>query len=268
MNKIYFLGDIHGEFYPIRKVIDILELDSTDTIVLLGDAGLNFGKRVREKDQLIKYRMQETGVNFFIIRGNHDDRPSNRFVKYSEDWTNTESYFGKPVYVEKEFPNIRYALDIPMIYEMNDKKVLVMGGAYSVDKEYRLYNKLTWYEDEQMSAEEMNMARTYVELAQAENYKFDLVLTHTCPLKCEPIDLFIPQIDQRTVDKRMEKFFDEIEEKMNYSKWLFGHYHETRIYPTTNNKQQLMLSNDYVVEFDSLMKENVTSYDLVRLTYF
>ena len=43
--------------------------------------------------------------------------------------------------VENKFPNIKYALDLPMIYTIDGKKTFVVPGAYSVDKEFWIYVK-------------------------------------------------------------------------------------------------------------------------------
>ena len=45
------------------------------------------------------------------------------------------------------------------IFIMDGTKHLVIGGAYSVDKYYRLENNLLWFADEQPSAE----IKAYVE---------------------------------------------------------------------------------------------------------
>ena len=41
------------------------------------------------------------------------------------------------VYVEKDYPNLLFAKD-GEIYNINGKKTLVIGGAYSVDRDYRI----------------------------------------------------------------------------------------------------------------------------------
>ena len=53
----------------------------------------------------------------------------------------------------------------------------------------------------------------------------DYVLSHTAPLKYEPRELFLDFIDQSKVDKFTEEWLSEIEEKLDYAKWFFGHYH-------------------------------------------
>ena len=88
---------------------------------------------------------------------------------------------------------------------------MVIGGAYSVDKYYRLENDLLWFADEQPSAE----IKTYVEDQITKN-RIDIVLSHTCPYKYEPRDAFLPMIDQSTVDDSTERWLDGIEEKVDY----------------------------------------------------
>ena len=37
------------------------------------------------------------------------------------------------------------------------------------------------------------------------NWQVDVVFSHTCPLKYEPVEVFLPGIDQSTVDKSTEE---------------------------------------------------------------
>ena len=53
----------------------------------------------------------------------------------------------------------------------------------------------------------------------------DTVLTHTCPLKYEPVEAFLPMIDQSTVDNSTEAWLDEIEKRLSYMRWYCGHWH-------------------------------------------
>ena len=54
------------------------------------------------------------------------------------------------VYYEEDYPNLLFAKD-GEIYNFNKHKVLVIGGAYSVDKYFRLARGYNWYESEQPS---------------------------------------------------------------------------------------------------------------------
>lgn len=48
---------------------------------------------------------------------------------------------------------------------------------------------------------------------------------HTVPLKYEPVEVFLPQIDQSQVDKSTETWLDGIEDRLTYRHWYAGHYH-------------------------------------------
>jgi len=79
-----------------------------------------------------------------------------------------------------------------------------------------------WFSDEQPSEE----VKSEVEKVLCNNnWTIDGILSHTCPLKYEPTEVFLPGIDQSTVDKTTEEWLDKIENKLEYSKWYCGHYH-------------------------------------------
>ena len=127
--------------------------------------------------------------------------------------------FGGKVFIEDNYPHLIFAKD-GEIYNIDGKKVLVIGGAYSIDKEYRLLYGYQWFKDEQLTKKEMDAIFNKV-----KGKHFDIVLTHTCPYKYEPREVFLSNIDQSKVDKTMEYFLDKIEENISYSKWYCGHYH-------------------------------------------
>ena len=56
----------------------------------------------------------------------------------------------------------------------------------------------------------------------------DVVLSHTCPFKYEPVEEFLPGIDQSTVDDSTEKWLDVIEETTDYMAWFCGHWHTNK----------------------------------------
>lgn len=56
----------------------------------------------------------------------------------------------------------------------------------------------------------------------------DIVLTHTAPLRYEPVEVFLPGLNQSMVDKSTEQWLDTIEERLDYEKWYCGHYHTVK----------------------------------------
>ena len=108
------------------------------------------------------------------------------------------------------------------IYDFNGRKAIAIGGAYSVDKYYRLSHGMEWFDTEQPSDE----LKAYVE-EQLEkcSWHVDYVLSHTVPIEAEPVWAFIPGLDQSAVDKSTEKWLQSIYDKLVFSKWYAGHYH-------------------------------------------
>ena len=127
------------------------------------------------------------------------------------------------VYMQDKWPNIRYFKDWG-IYTIGRFKVAVIGGAYSVDKWYRLSNNYIWFKDEQLTDEEMLQCTR-----DLTNQKVDFVFTHTCPICWEPSDLFLNSINQSSVDKSMELFLEELAQCFDWKIFCFGHFHADRI---------------------------------------
>ena len=229
-------GDTHGGFSTITRVSNIQrnmpECKPEETgIIILGDAGLNF--YLNKTDKKYKKMLNNMGYHIYCVRGNHEERPENISTMHLENDFNV----GNMTWQEVEFPNIHYFADGGN-YVIGGHPCLVIGGAYSVDKWWRLQRagyaaseadiadpkKCGWFKDECLSQEEMEHIK-----AGTAGLKYDFVFTHTAPISWEPTDLFLGCIDQSTVDKSMEYFLDEIKESVNWNCWCFGHYHADRI---------------------------------------
>ena len=72
--------------------------------------------------------------------------------------------------------------------------------------------------------------KEYVESQLTKNqWKIDVVLSHTLPYEYMPTDLFLSGIDQSKVDNSTEHWLSDIESKLDYKWWYAGHYHTSRI---------------------------------------
>ena len=211
---IYYTGDMHGDTNKILYYVSEYSLTSEDVIVILGDVGVNyFGNDNGDKKK--KRTLNKSGVPILCIHGNHEMRPES-IGSYKEI-----SWHDGNVYVEEEFPNLLFAKD-GEIYDLDGKKAIAIGGAYSVDKFYRLSKCMKWFADEQPS-EELKMR--VIDKLDTVNWNVDIVLTHTCPAKYIPTETFLPMIDQSTVDNSTEHWLNIIEDKLSYQKWYCGHWH-------------------------------------------
>lgn len=270
----YVTGDIHGNLNLLKDRCQYANIQKGDTVIILGDVGANFYTGM--KDEIFKKRANDLGILLFCIHGNHEIRPENLKTYHTKQWN------GGTVYYEDEYPNLIFAMD-GQVYDIEGIKTLVVGGAYSVDKYYRIYDAVSrfpftltsdeislvtkavnvaysdkmdaeflkkinkiikkipssvlyWWKDEQMSYK----ARKDCEQKLKElDWKVDVVLSHTCPLKFEPTEMFLEGLNQDFIDKTMEKWLNKIENKLDYKIWYAGHFHTNK---TVNKKFQFLFS--------------------------
>ena len=223
--NVYICGDLHGTKASIKNFYENY-IKSTpreqeeNWIILLGDVGAIYFLNYRDRN--FKRDLSKMPFKYFCIRGNHEQRASIIARENPEEWERVE-LFGGYCLQEKEFPNIYYAADEGDIYNIKGYKCLVIPGAYSVDKHYRLMTDRSWFAQEQLNTEEMENLE---KLAQGKRFHF--VFSHTCPQSWEPVDLFLGFVDQSTVDRTMEKWMDTLKDKITFDVWCFGHYHADR----------------------------------------
>ena len=150
------------------------------------------------------------------------------------------------MWYDPHYPNQYFAIDGEVYQILSGIEMLnclVCGGAYSVDKYYRLEWGYKWWPDEQPNEKTKKKIWNITHDPQIDD--IDVMLTHTCPFRFIPTELFIGGIDQGTVDQSTEIFFDNIYECYpNDCKpfWYFGHFH--------GNKY----TDDYVMLFDDVIK--------------
>lgn len=228
-------GDTHGGISTISRVGNIARnmpecLPEESGIIILGDAGLNF--YLNKTDKKHKKLLNSQGYHIYCVRGNHEERPENLGYQAIFD-ENVAGY----VWADPDFDHIHYLMDGGE-YNIGGYSVLTIGGAYSVDKYWRLARsgysaeeanvadpkKCGWFKDECLTNEEMeNISKNH------KGKTFDFILSHTCPFSWQPTDLFLGCIDQSTVDNSMELWMDNFKDCVNWNTWLFGHFHADRI---------------------------------------
>lgn len=242
---IYITGDIHGDtsrFLELKYFCK--DTPDAEWIICLGDVGLNYYGKDSNGEQYIKKVASEIPAKLFCIHGNHERRPS-REDGYQIVEVEEGSIQGF-MWWNSDYPNQYFAVD-SCEYMINtstgEKRALVCGGAYSVDKYYRLKRGWNWFADEQPT--EIEKKLTMMAAKDASNVPIDIMLTHTCPLRFEPTELFLDGIDQSTVDTSTEEFFDELYDAFpadHKPMWYFGHFH--------GNKY----TDKYVMLFDDIIE--------------
>lgn len=214
---IYITGDKHGDFSRIAEFCEEYETSTDDILVVLGDAGINY--YLDDRDLALKEDLSQLPITLFCVHGNHEERPENIQTYLDKNW------HGGMAYYEDEYPNILFASD-GAIYDLDGARTIVIGGAYSVDKYYRLSQGLGWFKSEQPDEYVRSFVESQIKKAGG---RFDFIFSHTCPQKFIPYEAFLPNIDDTAIDRSTEEWLDEIEAKMDYDRWFFGHFHTEKI---------------------------------------
>lgn len=253
--RIFLTGDCHGDFSKIKWFHMRHPETSGSIIVMLGDVGVNYFGDMRDKKR--RMELSILPYTFLMIHGNHEMRPG---TVPSYEHTLWE---GNPCWVHPEHTNQIFLDDGEAT--IAGLKALIAGGAYSVDKHYRLSRGMNWFSDEQMPDEARDKI---LELSAGREY--DLVLTHTCAYQDRPTDRFLPFIDQSSVDTSMEEFLQAVKDNLGgFGRWYCGHYHidrkQDRVHflyddivehekslksteEDANNRQKLVLKNGSIIE--------------------
>lgn len=223
VTKYWLLGDTHRYITTHIKNFKIqhpYEKPEETCIICLGDWGVNVGGASYENDQKLKKTISSYGYHWIILRGNHELRASqvpNMKRVYDEE---LHGY----VWMEEEFPLIRYFEDCVAEYVINGYSILTIPGAYSIDKHFRIANHHFWNPEEQLTQEEMDAG-----FALATSKSYDFVFSHTCPISIEPTDLFLSLVNQKEVDRTMENYLEKVKNNINFKLWCFAHFHDDRL---------------------------------------
>jgi hypothetical protein len=129
------------------------------------------------------------------------------------------------IVVNREYPFIAY-LKRGKIYNIENYKLLVLGGALSIDKKFRVPNK-SWWKNEYWSEEEKD---TLFKLLKKEK-NFDYVLSHTGPSRAnDVVKTPNPILDLPMFFDEVAALNEKIDGKITCKQWYCGHWHKDQFY--------------------------------------
>lgn len=202
----FLKGDIHGNLFEVIDFINRFNLGEGDNIIILGDCGIAWRKDRKDLDQNIKlWNECGNGVKLYFLDGNHENFNILNSLPI-------ENNMGKIA------DNI-YHLRRGQTYEFEGKKMLVCGGADSIDK-YRRVENFTWWKEETISQETIDdIPAGY----------YDYVLTHCCPrsiFDSNKIYLSTLQfLNEDKINHNSEDMLEQLKNKITFNHWYFAHYH-------------------------------------------
>lgn len=174
--KILIAGDVHGSTSHMVYLLEQARRKDAEKLFQVGDFG--YWEHARpgvEYLNRVQAHALSHGVDVYFLDGNHDNRAL-LLEKYQE--RDDEGF----IIVR---PNIKYA-DRGHTWDWDGTRFIALGGAYSIDKSYRLKLEYAeqklgayWFPGEEMTALEWS----YV-LKDRSNV--DVVLAHDKPFLANP----------------------------------------------------------------------------------
>ena len=208
-------GDTHGltgydaqKIYPnYLKAIGI-NIEDIEGIIICGDFGGIWKGTRTEFEYSVKKKLGFLPYKICFVDGNHENHTA--LGKFP-----IETWHGGKIHVILD--NV-YHLMRGQIYNVNGKTWFVMGGATSIDKEWREPD-ITWWHQEIPSLRQWQEARNNLNKV---DWKVDYVFTH-----CAPTEFMLQIIDSNykapdDVTDELQKLY---EHPLKYIKWYCGHYH-------------------------------------------
>ncbi len=202
------IGDIHGRLNHWKKITARI-LTAEDVIFGLGDFG---GVSVESEDAFYDY-LAEQEYKVLFLDGNHEN--FDRLNQYPvSEWKG-----GKVHFVRHNVIHLMRG----EIYEIDGKKLFVMGGGYSEDRAYRIQGE-SWWPEEMPSDEEYRNAARNLENC---GFKVDYILTHTAPSDTVEYLYRLRKTSKYRASEEypLNEFLQWVADMTDYGKWYFGHFH-------------------------------------------
>lgn len=205
----YITGDTHGD-YDIHKLSNTalnrnnITFTSEDYLIICGDFGLVWDNS-SEENYWLDWINKKPCTTLFID-GNHENHNLLNQMQ-PVPWNGG--------FVHQIRPKVLHLMR-GQVFNVDGTTFFTMGGADSIDKQYRVPYK-SWWPEEMPSNEEYATAIANLEKS---NFSVDYILTHTAPTSI--VNQLIPEI--KPPDK-LTNYLENVKETVDYKHWYFGHFH-------------------------------------------
>lgn len=153
LDKIAFAGDWHGNTYwaqsVIRQIAESLADEDEKVIIQLGDFGFWPGKWGQTYIESLQKTLDEVNADLLFIDGNHENHATLKKLAKSKH-VNGQSV---PCPVSDRITWLQRGTR----FKVNDKTYLALGGAASVDRQWRTENT-SWFPAERITPEQKDAA--------------------------------------------------------------------------------------------------------------
>lgn len=208
MGRYFITGDKHGELEDL--VFAARVLDYEDTLIVLGDFGFIWRLDAAEVMKELKAVAEKCPCQIAFVDGNHEN-----FHQIAEMEDIVEWNGGKAGMLPYGIIHLLRG----EVYNLNNEKVAVIGGADSVDKWGRTEN-LSWWMEETVTAADAEKL-----IKNTEGLEDVIILSHDAPAQ------WVGRLKTWNGINAMNNFSEsqinlqKVCDKVNFKKWYFGHWH-------------------------------------------
>lgn len=201
-------GDWHGDLSIARAVVRTLKSEEVHLLLHLGDLAVRWpGPKKGRFDKRLGQLLDDADIEFLFIDGNHDNHKELRELGLLSDGTRRLS--DRMSYVPRG-----------TVIERNGVRIGALGGAYSVDRQWRTEGKDLWAD-----LEEPKPAEAERLIASAP---VDVLLTHDAPAGFRGLEgLALPPEIASAADRTRE-LLQRTVEALQPPLLFSGHWHQRK----------------------------------------
>jgi hypothetical protein len=203
--KIRLVGDVHGDHHAINQILQSCHF--YDLTIQIGDYGAGFGAEA--------YLPLIGEDKFRVLHGNHDN--------------------------PKTLANYPHNLGRFGVFEIGDKKIFFIAGAWSIDQAHRTPG-LSWWPDEELSYFETEEC---LKLWESVCHEIDFVISHDGP------SVFTQHIKKVfPIETHTGRLLWEMWKIHQPPYWTIGHWHQSCVKKIDNTEFRcLNINEEWIWEF-------------------
>lgn len=210
MNAVRFAvaGDWHGDLSIARAVVRTLNSEDVHLLLHVGDLAVRWpGPKKGRFDKRLGKLLDDADIEFLFIDGNHDNHKELRELKPIHDGTRRLS--DRMSYVPRG-----------TVIERHGIRIGGLGGAYSIDRQWRTEGKDVWAD-----LEEPTIAEAERLIASAP---VDVLLTHDAPASFQGLKGFALSPDISSAAERTRELLQKTVEVLQPALLFSGHWHQRK----------------------------------------